>query len=168
MTRIASNVAEIWTRHLLNMSEVPPLHNVLTDNYLFFLTCPWWQVVVEAVLFLPWQEKQAKAWKQTCVPRIHTKECGYLGLPQDTNMHCKHLNRNPILASSVLEGQGGPWNHTPADAPETMRIKTFYNVTITWAKHMSRSIRIQLWCHAGLHFCLITTWNQLSPKSSSI
>jgi hypothetical protein len=56
------------------------------------------------------------------VPRIHTKECGYLDLPQDTNMHCKNLNRNPVLASSVLEGQGVPWNQTPADAPETMKI----------------------------------------------
>jgi hypothetical protein len=87
----------------------------------WFLTCPSWQVVVGAALFLPWQEEQAKAWKQTCVPRIHTKECGYLGLPQDTNMHCKNLNQDPVLASSVLEGQAVPWNQTPVDAPETMK-----------------------------------------------
>jgi hypothetical protein len=68
----------------------------------------------------------------------HTKECGYLGLPQDTNMHCKNPNLSPVLASSAPEGQGVPCSQVPDDEPETMK-RDFanaynynYNSVIKW------------------------------------
>jgi hypothetical protein len=103
------------------------------DSLWFILTCPSWQVAVGAVLFLPWQEEQAKAWKQTCVPRIHTKECGYLGLPQDTSMYCKNLNWNLVLVSWALGGQA-----VPDDAPETMK-QDCTNVVLQLCNQMART-----------------------------
>ena len=98
------------------------------------------------------------------MPRIHTKRCGYLGLPQDTRTCCKDQEPHTVSVSSALEIRVFPCNRTLGDEPETMETGLYEYRSINL---QSNHIEVLLECRRAIEICE-RGFSMLSPVSNTL